>query len=89
MSNIDTAKQMYEAFGRGDSPAIIDKLDPNVEWDVEVPTPGVPWLQPRHGAGTVDSDHGRIPAAGAGRTAHQRFLRRATLAAKRSRALPL
>ncbi len=53
MSNIDTVKQMYEAFGRGDIPAIIDKLDPNVEWDVEIPTPGVPWLQPRHGAANV------------------------------------
>lgn len=41
MGNIDTVKQMYEAFGRGDIPAIIDKLDPNVEWDVEVPTPGL------------------------------------------------
>lgn len=53
MSNIDTIKGVYEAFGRGDVPAIIDKLDPNVEWDVEVPTPGVPWLQPRRGAANV------------------------------------
>jgi hypothetical protein len=42
MSNIETVKHIYEAFGRGDIPAIIDKLDPNVEWDVEDPTPGVP-----------------------------------------------
>jgi ketosteroid isomerase-like protein len=55
MSNIDTVKQIYEAFGRGDIPAILDKLDPNVEWDVEVPTPGVPWLQPRRGAAEVRS----------------------------------
>ena len=53
MSNIDTVKQIYEAFGRGDIPAIIDKLDPNVEWDVEVSTPGVPWLQPRRGAANI------------------------------------
>ena len=33
MNNINTVKQMYDAFGRGDIPAIIDKLDPNVEWD--------------------------------------------------------
>lgn len=53
MSNVDTVKQIYQAFGRGDISAIIEKLDRNVEWDVEVPTPGVPWLQPRHGAANV------------------------------------
>ena len=49
MSNIDTVKQIYAAFGRGDIRAILDTLDDNVEWDVEVPVPGVPWLQPRRG----------------------------------------
>jgi ketosteroid isomerase-like protein len=53
MSNIDTVKQIYAAFGRGDIPAIIDKLDPNIEWDVELSTPGVPWLQPRRGAANI------------------------------------
>ena len=53
MGNIDTVKQIYEAFGRGDIPAIVDKLDQNVEWDVEIPTPGVRWLQPRRGAASV------------------------------------
>jgi len=53
MSNIDSVKQIYEAFGRGDIPAIIDKLDQNVEWDVEVSTSSVPWLQPRRGAANI------------------------------------
>ena len=53
MSNVDTVKDIYAAFGRGDIPAILDKLDDNVEWDVEVPTPGVPWLQPRRGKASV------------------------------------
>jgi ketosteroid isomerase-like protein len=53
MSNIDTVKQMYEAFGRGDIPAIISKLDADVVWDAEIPTPGVPWLQPRRGAANI------------------------------------
>jgi ketosteroid isomerase-like protein len=44
---------MYEAFGRGDVPAIIDKLDANVEWDMDAPVEGVPWLQPRRGAQNV------------------------------------
>jgi ketosteroid isomerase-like protein len=53
MSNVETVQQIYEAFGRGDVPAIIDKLDSDVEWDTEVETPGVPWLQPRRGAANV------------------------------------
>jgi ketosteroid isomerase-like protein len=53
MNNIDTVKQIYAAFGRGDIAAIVEKLDPDIEWDVEIPTPGVPWLQPRHGAASV------------------------------------
>jgi ketosteroid isomerase-like protein len=53
MSNVDTVKQIYDAFGRGDVPAIIDKLDENVEWDTEIPTEGVPWLQPRRGKANV------------------------------------
>jgi len=53
MSNINTVKQIYDAFGRGDIAAIVGKLDANVEWDVEVPTPGVPWLLPRRGAANV------------------------------------
>jgi ketosteroid isomerase-like protein len=49
MSNIDTVKQMYEAFGRGDIPAILEKLDDNVEWDTDYGETGVPWLEPRRG----------------------------------------
>ena len=49
MSNVDTVKQMYEAFARGDVPAILDKLDENVEWETTIPVEGVPWLQPRRG----------------------------------------
>jgi ketosteroid isomerase-like protein len=53
VSNVDTVKAIYEAFGRGDIPAIVDKLDSNVEWDTEVPVADVPWLQPRRGAANV------------------------------------
>lgn len=53
MSNIATIKQIYDAFGRGDIPAIIAKLDPDIEWDSEVPTPGVPWLEHRRGAANI------------------------------------
>ncbi len=53
MSNVDTVKQMYEAFGRGDIPAILEKLDDNVEWDTEIPSQGVPWLEPRKGKANI------------------------------------
>jgi ketosteroid isomerase-like protein len=49
MSNVDTVKAMYEAFGRGDIPAILDKLDENVEWDTDYDSPAAPWLEPRRG----------------------------------------
>jgi uncharacterized protein len=53
MSNIDTVKAMYAAFGRGDVPAILDKLDENVEWDTDYDSPAAPWLEPRRGRDNV------------------------------------
>lgn len=53
MSNVDTVKKMYEAFGRGDIPAILEHLDDNVEWDTESVQEGVPWLQPIRGKKNV------------------------------------
>src|SRR5213596_1852310 len=41
--------EMYEAFGRGDIPAILDRLDENVEWDTQYDSPAAPWLEPRRG----------------------------------------
>ncbi len=53
MSNVDTIKQIYAAFVRGDVPAILEQLDENVEWDTENDVPGVPWIQPRRGRGNI------------------------------------
>jgi ketosteroid isomerase-like protein len=53
MSNVDTIKRIYEAFGRGDIPAILAQLDEDVEWDTEIPADGVPWLSPRRGVSNV------------------------------------
>lgn len=53
MSNADTVKQIYEAFGRGDVASIMDKLDDNVEWESETAVEGVPWLEPRRGKANV------------------------------------
>lgn len=53
MSNIATVKSIYESFGRGDVPAILEKLDDNVAWEAQSPVPEVPWLQERHGKANV------------------------------------
>jgi len=53
MSNADTVKAIYEAFGRGDVPAILEHLDENVAWDTETETPGVPWLAARRGRANI------------------------------------
>jgi ketosteroid isomerase-like protein len=53
MSHVETIEEIYAAFRRGDIRSIMDKLDDGVEWDVEVPVPGVPWLQPRRGKSEV------------------------------------
>jgi ketosteroid isomerase-like protein len=53
MSNIDAVKQIYEAFGRADIPAILEKLDENVEWDTQYESPTAPWLQPRRGRESI------------------------------------
>jgi uncharacterized protein len=37
--NVATIRSLYEAFGRGDIPYILDRLDPNVEWRTPVTVP--------------------------------------------------
>jgi ketosteroid isomerase-like protein len=48
-TNANAVREIYEAFGRGDIPAILAKLDENVEWEYGISTREVPWLQPRRG----------------------------------------
>jgi len=49
MSNLDTVRRTYEAFGRGDVTAILDTLDESVRWDTDSSLTEVPWLKPRRG----------------------------------------
>src|SRR5438067_1857981 len=30
--NVDVVRKAYEAFGRGDIPAVLEAFDPNIEW---------------------------------------------------------
>jgi ketosteroid isomerase-like protein len=48
MSHIATVQKIYEAFGRGDVPSILDRLSGSVEWETEGHET-VPWLKPRKG----------------------------------------
>jgi uncharacterized protein len=54
MSNAKTVQAIYEAFGRGDVPAILDRMSEAVEWE-QWANPnggqdaGVPWLVRRSG----------------------------------------
>ena len=49
MAHIETIQALYEAFGRGDVPAILSRLSEDVEWEYGVNSTDVPWLQPRRG----------------------------------------
>ena len=57
MSNLATVQGIYEAFGKGDVPAILDVLADDVEWeswgDNSAVNAGVPWMTPRHGKDDV------------------------------------
>lgn len=42
-TNLDTARQIYAAFGRGDIPAILARLAPGVEFELSAPPGKVPF----------------------------------------------
>lgn len=50
MSNADVVKGAYEAFGRGDVPAVLDAMDPSIEWREAEGNPYMPtgeaWIGP-------------------------------------------
>jgi ketosteroid isomerase-like protein len=57
VSNLGTVQGIYQSFGKGDVPAILDVLADDVEWEAwESNTSvkaGVPWMTPRHGKADV------------------------------------
>src|SRR3954447_3507727 len=57
VSNISTVQGIYEAFGKGDVPAILAVLADDVEWeswpDNWAVKAGVPWMVPRKGPADV------------------------------------
>ena len=49
MAHIGTVQQLYEAFGKGDVPAILGHLADDVDWEYGGDATGLPWLQARRG----------------------------------------
>jgi len=51
MSNLELAKQMYEAFGRGDIPTVLGSMDPAIQWREAEGNPyqmdGSAWIGPQ------------------------------------------
>ena len=52
-SHLETVQAIYEAFGRGDIPAILDRLSDDVDWEHDRPDHGLPLLKPRRGRASV------------------------------------
>ena len=63
-SNAATVADMYAAFGRGDVPAVLDRLSPDVAWDDWsdnfAQRGGVPHMAPRRGKDQVTEFFGLI-----------------------------
>lgn len=55
--HLATVAAIYEAFGRGDIPAIVEQVSDDVQWeawaDNTAQKVGVPWLLPRQGKAGV------------------------------------
>ena len=58
-THLETVQSIYQAFGRGDVPAILSKLSPDVQWeqwlDNTAQRAGVPWLRAVRGHDGVAS----------------------------------
>jgi len=52
-NHLQTVQAIYEAFGRGDIPAILERLHEDVEWEHDAPDHGIPWLKPGRGRAHV------------------------------------
>ena len=47
--NTETIKAVYEAFGRGDAPAILERVADDVDWATDANDSGAPWYGERKG----------------------------------------
>ncbi len=49
MNNVETVQAIYAAFGHGDIPAILERIDSACVWEYGMIPNGVPWLESRKG----------------------------------------
>ena len=47
--NVQTVRELYEAFGRGDVDAILNRVTDDVDWATDAAIESAPWYGPRHG----------------------------------------
>jgi uncharacterized protein len=62
--NIDTVKAMYEAFGRGDVDAVLERCTDDVDWSTDAAIEVAPWYGPKHGKADVASFFAGIAETG-------------------------
>jgi ketosteroid isomerase-like protein len=53
--NLDTVKEIYEAFGRADVEAILDRVADDVDWAADTASTAAPWYGRRTGKDGVAS----------------------------------
>jgi ketosteroid isomerase-like protein len=53
--NLNAIRAIYDAFGEGDVPTILDKLTDDVDWSAEAASNAAPWYGPRTGKDGVAS----------------------------------
>jgi ketosteroid isomerase-like protein len=53
--NVETIKEMYEAFGRGDVDAILGLVTDDVDWATDAALATAPWYGPKQGKTGVRS----------------------------------
>jgi ketosteroid isomerase-like protein len=51
--NIKLVRTAYEAFGRGDIPAVLEVIDDDCDWGVEASSQLAPYYGSRHGKGEI------------------------------------
>jgi hypothetical protein len=63
MTQLDPVAQvqkLYAAFGRGDVPAILEMMRPDVEWEHDTTDHGIPWIRPGRGREAVAAFFGEV-----------------------------
>ena len=53
--NLKLVREIYDAVGRGDVPAILDRVTDDVDWAAEAASRAAPWYGPRPGRAGVAS----------------------------------